>query len=234
MSIDNAVAASGIDAALLTPEFYHSVAQYLEAIEVALFMDQTQEKTPPTIQWQYQVPELGEGGSCSLFDQLAAQAYDLEKSLGGQTEKNQRLLQQVSLLVNFYRQHSSSDWFGIYQKRENLQGEIVLMKLAYYGAPSRAEFPLTNEFAAMSNNSSVGLSGKGRVINQVSAYRAAGGEYYTCDPQVNAEACLPVLNEQGDVLGIIDSETFLENTFTDKELALLIAIVVRLERILED
>lgn len=232
MSIEKMVAVSGIDAANLTSEFYLNVAQYQDAIEVALTHAQTQTQTQAALQWQYQVPELGEGGSCSLFDQLAAKPYDLEKSLGGRTEANQKLLRQVSVLVEFYRQHSRSDWFGIYQKRANPQGELVLMKLAYYGAPSRAEFPLTKEFAAMSNNSSVGLSGKGRVINQVSAYRAAGGEYYTCDPQVNAEACLPIMSEQGEVLGIVDSETFLEHTFVGKELALLLAIVLHLQRIL--
>ena len=38
------------------------------------------------------------------------------------------------------------------------------MQEAYVGAPSRAEFPLTEEFARTSNNSTVGLSGKARAL----------------------------------------------------------------------
>ena len=226
MSIENYLAASGIDPIQFTDEFYASVARFHKEIEVLPAHDISNEQ--PALHWQYQVPELGEGGTCSLFVQLAEEPYDLAKSLGGKTVLNETLLRQVTALVDFYRRHSTSDWFGVYQKRLNLQGESVLIKLAYYGAASRPEFPLTLEFAAMSNNSTVGLSGKGRIINQVNQYRAAGGEYYTCDPKVNAEACLPVLDKNGDVLGIVDSETFIEHTFVGEELALLVAIVLRL------
>jgi len=224
MLIDNYLQHCGIDPSHLTDEFYAQLAELSAMIEL--------DQSDPPVQWQYQVPELGEGGACSLFGQLADQPYDLEQTLGGKTAANEQLLKQVTALVNFYRQHSTSDWFGVYQKRVNPQGEPVLVKLAYYGAPSRPEFPLTAEFAAISNNSTVGLSGMGRIINQVDAYRAAGGEYYTCDPKVNAEACLPVLDQNGAVLGIVDSETFLEHTFVGRELALLVAVVLRLSWLL--
>lgn len=227
MSSDHYLSVSGIDRAELTPQFYTWLTQFQEHITAHL------EQAHPALQWHYQVPELGEGGACSLFGQLAAEPYDLAATLGGKTEHNQSLLRDVTALVDFYRQHSSSDWFGIYQQRQNPEGQSVLIKLAYYGAASRPEFPLTAEFAAMSNNSSVGMSGKGRIINHVGSYRSAGGEYYTCDPKVNAEACLPVLDAHGRVLGIVDSETFLENTFTGKELALLVAVVLCLSSILQ-
>ncbi len=97
------------------------------------------------------------------------------------------------------------------------------MKLSYFGAPSRAEFPLTAEFAAISNNVTVGLSGKARIINDVPAYLATGGEYYTCDPKVLAEACIPLFDGSGQVTGIIDSEAFAKDFFNGRELALLIA-----------
>jgi L-methionine (R)-S-oxide reductase len=222
MSLETYLAASGIDPVQFTAEFYAQLAQFQQDLDKHLT------QPAPTLQWQYQIPELGEGGACSLFGQLAAEPYDLAHSLGGKTAQNEALLRQATALVEFYRQHSTSDWFGIYQKRLNPQGESVLTKLAYYGAASRPEFPLTPEFAAISNNSTVGLSGKGRIINQVSQYRETGGEYYTCDPKVNAEACLPVLDGNGNVLGIVDSETFNEHTFIGKELALLVAIVLRL------
>ena len=115
-------------------------------------------------------------------------------------------------------------WFGIYQARQNPAGEAVLVKLSYFGAPSRAEFPLTAEFAAISNNSTVGLSGKARVINSVASYLQQGGEYYTCDPKVQAEACLPLYAQSGRILGIVDAEDFQPEVFNPQALALLVAV----------
>lgn len=178
----------------------------------------------PAVQWQYKVPELGEGGACSLFGQLADEPYDLTAILGGQNAANQHALARLSLISAFYREHSALDWFGIYQARTNLSGEPVLVKLAYYGAPSRAEFPLNSEFAKISNNSTVGLSGKAKVINDVAAYLGKGGEYYTCDPKVQAEACLPLFDQSGKIAGIIDAEDFNKNVFTADALALLVAV----------
>ena len=201
---------------------------------VAGFLQQYQQQlqrvqasaSAPEIQWQYQVPELGEGGACSLFGQLAEQPYDLAAILGGKTTANQQMLEQMTLVTRFYQSQSQSDWFGIYQRRVNPEGETVLVKLSYFGAPSRAEFPLTSEFAAMSNNSTVGLTGKARIINDVPAYLQQGGEYYTCDPKVLAEACIPLFDESGQVVGIIDSEAFQKQLFTADELALLIATAI--------
>lgn len=175
------------------------------------------------VQWQYEVPELGEGGSCSLFGKLAAEPYDLTAILAGKTPANHALLARLTAISRYYQSHSKSNWFGIYQKRQNSAGDTVLVKLSYFGEPSRAEFPLTTEFAAISNNSSVGLSGKARIINDVPAYLQQGGEYYTCDPKVLAEACLPLFNDTGHVLGIIDSEAFEKDVFCGDELALLVA-----------
>lgn len=240
MSIAFFMAHSGIDQAQLPPDFVTQVSNYQEQLQQ--FIESTEKDTQ--VQWQYQVPELGEGGSCSLFDQLSSTPYDLAARLGGPTAGNLQLLQQVTALVKFYQQHSGSQWFGVYQKIDQktdqkidqtdtgLDGNTVLVKLAYFGAASRAEFPLTPEFAAISNNSTVGISGKGRIINNVSAYLATGGEYYTCDPKVQAEACLPILAADGRVLGIIDSEAFTQNIFTGAELALLVAVATSLSTIL--
>lgn len=236
MSIAFFMAHSGIDQAQLPLDFGAQVSSYQEQLQQ--FIRSTEKDTQ--VQWQYQVPELGEGGSCSLFDQLSATPYDLAASLGGQTSDNLRLLQRVTALVKFYQQHSGSQWFGVYKKIDQKidqtptgsDGNSVLVKLAYFGAASRAEFPLTPEFAANSNNSTVGISGRGRIINNVSAYLATGGEYYTCDPKVQAEACLPILAVDGRVLGIIDSEAFTQNIFTGAELALLVAVATSLSSIL--
>ncbi|SEL57766.1 GAF domain-containing protein, putative methionine-R-sulfoxide reductase [Roseateles sp. YR242] len=184
------------------------------------------------VQWQFRVPELGEGGACSLFGQLAAEPYDLTRILGGESqqerEQNRQLVATATAVTTYYQRNSRSHWFGIYQARANTAGEPVLVKLAYFGAESRAEFPLTEAFAQGSNNSAVGLSGRGRVINDVAAFVAEGGGYYTCDPKVKAEACLPLFNEAGSVVGILDSEAFDTGFFSGDELALVVAVAAHL------
>ena len=227
MSIVRYLNLSGLLSATETQQqaLQQAVAHYVQQYQQHLQSVQASEPAP-AIQWQYQVPELGEGGACSLFGQLADAPYDLTGILGGKTATNQQLLQQMSCISAFYQSHSKSDWFGIYQRRVNPQGETVLVKLSYFGAPSRAEFPLTAEFAAISNNSTVGLSGKARIINDVPAYLQQGGEYYTCDPKVLAEACIPLYDDGGQVVGIIDSEAFQKDLFVADELALLIATAI--------
>lgn len=178
----------------------------------------------PAVTWQYQVPELGEGGACSLFGHLSDQPYDLSTILEGRTAANMQALQKLTQIVQFYHQQSGADWFGIYQARTNTEQQSVLVKLAYVGAPSRAEFPLNTEFAKISNNSTVGLTGKARVINNVKRYLAEGGEYYTCDPSVQAEACLPLFDQSGKIVGIVDAENFTQDVFTADAMALLVAV----------
>ena len=204
-----------------------SVASYQQQLQQ--FLANT---TGAEVKWQYQVPELGEGGACSLFGHLADEPYDLSAILGGKTDANQQALQVLNNIAAFYQQQSGLDWFGIYQARDNVQGERVLVKLAYYGAPSRAEFPLNTEFAKISNNSTVGLTGKAKVINDVAAYLGTGGEYYTCDPKVQAEACLPLFDQSGKIVGIVDAEDFNKNVFTADAMALLVAVCLTIPALL--
>lgn len=227
MLIDQYLSRSGIQKQDLPSDFSTLFAGYQSQLS------NLAQASPESLKWQYQVPELGEGGSCSIFDQLAAEPYDLTAILGGKTTANVQMLGQLQSIVDFYQRQSASQWFGVYQKRQNQHGDTVLVKLAYFGAASRAEFPLTAEFAAMSNNSTVGMTGKARIINDVGVYLAAGGEYYTCDPKVQSEACLPLLADDGSVLGIIDSEAFSKNMFVEKELALLLSVVTALAGILQ-
>lgn len=195
------------------------------AIEQAVTTLKTQlaAAAAPAVTWSYQVPELGEGGACSLFGQLADEPYDLAAILG-QNEATTAALSQLTAVVQNYQHTNDSDWFGIYQQRQNPQGETVLVKLGYFGAASRAEFPLTEEFAQISNNSTVGITGKAKVINDVTAYLTAGGEYYTCDPKVLSEACLPLFNGKGELAGIIDAEAFKRQAYHTEALVRLVAI----------
>jgi L-methionine (R)-S-oxide reductase len=58
----------------------------------------------------------------------------------------------------------------------------------------------------------------------VAAYLGTGGEYYTCDPKVQAEACLPLFDQSGKITGIVDAEDFNKNVFTADAMALLVAV----------
>src|SRR5206468_690344 len=99
---------------------------------------------------------------------------------------------------------------GIYRKTQMRNGETVLVKESYLGVMSRPEFPLTQEFAEHSNNSTVGLTGKAVIIQDV---RAHAGPYYNCDSKVNSELCVPIINQNNAIIGIIDAESFKPNHF---------------------
>lgn len=156
--------------------------------------------------FRYRVPELSEDGACSLVEELADEPYDLSVWFGGETEAARSLLTNFNALVDSVNQKVGADWLGIY-RRAGEGKDARLVKLAYQGLPSRAEFPLTEEFAAGSNNSRVGLTGWGVLIDDVAAWRAEGGGYYECDPKVKSEVCLPIVDEHDRVLGILDAES---------------------------
>lgn len=172
----------------------------------------------PELKLEYQVPLLGEGGTCSLFGELDETPFNLGNEL---TQVELDYLPKIQSVVNWVQENTNVDWFGVYLARNNKNNERVLTKLAYFGAPSRAEFPLTEEFAPLSNNTSVGLTGEKRLINSVAEYRENGGEYYTCDPKVNSELCWPIFSDENsqslqhepEILGIIDAESFKEHQF---------------------
>ena len=180
----------------------------------------------PETRWQYQIPELGEGGACSLFGYLQDEPFNLADFISNDSNTNSKLAQLQSI-VNYVHAQTGVDWYGIYQSTDTDEGK-QLLKLAYHGVPSRPLFPLTEVFAAGSNNVQVALSQKGRIINNVEKYLAQGGEYYTCDPKVKSEVCLPLFNAQNECVGIIDAEAFDNDFFDDKVLAILIACCIKI------
>ncbi|MDX2109127.1 MAG: histidine kinase [Verrucomicrobiota bacterium] len=163
--------------------------------------------------YSYPVPELSANGSCSLVHTLARAPYDLAQALGGRSARNTESLVRLHRLINQVQAMTGVGWMGIYQARRVAAGQRALVKLAYYGAPSRAEFPLNPDFARLSNNSTVGLTGRACIIGDVSLHTCEGNPFYVCDARVQSEACLPILNEFGETLGIIDAESFEQNTF---------------------
>ncbi len=212
------------------------------AVNPALLLEQLNQwcnSHKPTLSLSYQVPMLGEGGTCSLFGELDDSPFDLMTEL---REHELSVVEQVQSVVDWVKHKTRVDWFGVYLSRENLRSEKVLTKLAYFGSHSRAEFPLSETFSKLSNNVSVGLTGQQKVINDVSDYRAQGGEYYTCDPKVQSELCLPIFeanhnclqngpnnylaetSENPKIIGIIDAECFATNCF-DEETQMIFSVV---------
>jgi len=176
--------------------------------------------------YQYSVPMLSEDGSCSIVDEMAPVPYDLTGILGGRTEQSTRRLALLERLVERAQETTGTDWLGIYQRRMDAKGAPVLVKLSYVGRPSRAEFPLTREFAERSTNSTVGLTGRAIVIDDVRQHVGAGGGFYVCDADVQSEACVPILDERRAVAGIIDAEAKPAAFFNAERLAVIAALAL--------
>lgn len=162
------------------------------------------------------VPKVAEGGGCSLVNEKEDKPYDLAVLLGKNDAVTAALWKMNGFVVEL-NQEICADWVGIYRRVKKEDGAEVLLKVAYLGAISRAEFPLTEEFAAHSNNSTVGLSGKPVLVQSVNDY---DGPYYQCDPSVQSEYCSPVLKD-GVVEGIIDVESFKTEFFDQEKIALI-------------
>ena len=180
----------------------------------------------PDSLYTYRVPMLTEDGSCSIVDELAPVPYDLRAILGGASEQTTRRLALLERLAERTQETTGAEWVGIYQKRINPARIEVLVKLAYVGVPSRAEFPLTREFAERSTNSTVGLTGRATVIEDVAKHVESGGGFYVCDDGVQSEACVPILDERRDVVGIVDAEAKPKGFFGGDRLAVLAALAL--------
>ena len=177
--------------------------------------------------YRYEVPLISEDGSCSLIDEIDPVAYDLSRILGGESEANTRKLKLLNIMVTRATMVTGTDWVGIYQRRLNAVGNTVLVKLAYRGRPSRAEFPLNAEFAKGSTNSAVGLSGQAKLIDDVAAYQAEGGGFYVCDDAVQSEMCVPIFDApDGKVIGIIDAEASPKAFFNADRQAAMVAMAL--------
>ena len=176
--------------------------------------------------YTYPVPMLSDDGTCSVVDEMAPVPYDLTGILGGRSEQATRRLALLERLVERAQETTGCDWVGVYQRRATPAGSPVLVKLSYVGRPSRAEFPLTAAFAEGSTNSTVGLTGRSLVIDDVKRHVEAGGAFYVCDGEVQSEACLPLLDETREVLGIVDAEAKPLSFFGPKRLARLAALAL--------
>ena len=169
----------------------------------------------------YKVPKLSPDGSCSIVDELDDRPYNLKETLhdnGFKDEDIYSLVGKLDKVVEFLHKEIGADWTGIYKKLNKAKGP-ALVKLAYRGNPSRAEFPLAEKFAEHSNNSTVGLSGKAVLIKSLNEHLEAGKPYYECDNKVQSELCVPIFGKDNEIIGIIDLEAFQENFFDEVKIA---------------
>ena len=176
--------------------------------------------------YTYPVPMLSEDGTCSMVNEMAPAPYDLTAILGGRNERTTRRLALLERLVERAQETTGADWIGIYQRRPDAKGALVLAKVSYVGLPSRAEFPLTREFAERSTNATVGLTGHATVIDDVGKHVEAGGGFYVCDTGVQSEACVPILDDARQVVGIVDAEAKPLAFFTGERLAVIAALAL--------
>ena len=187
-----------------------ALADHIPVIEKAIHDFIAQLGTPMEVSndalYRYQVPLMSDDGTCSLIEEMNPVLYDLAKLLGGESEATTRKLKLLNILATRATMVTGADWVGLYQRRNIGTGSDALVKFAYRGRPSRAEFPLNAEFAARSTNSAVALSGQAKIIDDVSAHVEAGGGFYVCDQGVQSEFCVPIQDADGKVIGIIDAE----------------------------
>jgi putative methionine-R-sulfoxide reductase with GAF domain len=172
--------------------------------------------------YKYKVPQISKDGTCIINDKNLT-TFNLAERLGlkfdvSKLKKHpvtQSLWRLFSILSDLHTD-TLPDWIGVYKKHtHNKTGQEVLLKLSYFGNPSRAEFPLTEEFAKISNNSFVGINGQAVLINNLENFE---GPYYECDNNVQSEFCCPILNREGEIIGIIDTESFQKDFFNQEKI----------------
>lgn len=188
---------------------------------------------------RYRVPRVTEDGTCSNPKDLLPVPFDLlssiyDKSLDDDSSDTRAILKRQWVLSSFVKelaQRTTADWVGVYRRVPSPQvpGQLALCKEAYVGAPSRPLFPLTEDFAENSNNSTVGLSGKAILISDT---RKLDDDtpYYVCDGSVRAEFCVPIFGPGNDVIGIIDAEAFKPGHFTPERALTVLAFAEALGR----
>lgn len=180
--------------------------------------------------WTY--PQASkEPGVCSRkmapepFDAVDAARYIAPESQPPSETATLARLRGLRAVCAAVAERVGAEWCGVYQivppsaELPKFGGDDRapnLLKLAYIGAPSRPLFPLTAAFAEGSNNSTVAMSGVAVVYHDVRQL-PTDAPYYVCDGQVLAEACVPIFGVDGNVIGIMDCESFSAEVFRPAE-----------------
>jgi len=175
---------------------------------------------------EYRVPKLNEDGTCSRKHELEAAPFLLSSALPASVDaagaEATEALWRLKRVCEGVRAAYGLEWFGLYLSV--LDGEHQsLLKVGYVGEESRPLFPLTEEFAEHSNNSTVAMSGAAVIVQDTHAYE---GPYYQCSGKVRSEFCLPLFGAAGEVIGIIDAECWRPEAFTPEVVLQVCAVAV--------
>lgn len=168
----------------------------------------------------YDVPVVSGQGNCAGSDCLGS--FNAEEYLPFLIDEDKaELLLAMDHIMQEMIEVDQVDWCGVYLKipaQEHYElFHNSLLKICYRGAVSRGLFPLTESFAKQSNNSTVGLTGEAVTVDDVQDYVTAGGCYYECDRRVRSEYCHPLFDHDGDVIGIVDIESFTPKSFSESK-----------------
>lgn len=189
-------------------------------------VDRATPPASPTDILTYRIPLLGPGGSCSIKDELDPNPFDL-REWSGSSKQDLLRVARLDRLVEALHERSGADWSGIYRRSADPAGGETLVKEAYRGRPSRPLFPLTEDFAKISNNVTAVLEASSILVEDVEDHIATGGSYYECDASVRSEFCWPIMDGTS-VIGLIDLESFESSWFTEarRELARAVGRVI--------
>lgn len=153
------------------------------------------------------------------------------KQLSNSTELSKNLLTNTKLIGLVCTSRGRLGTLVLKIEGTNRFREEQLLKVAYTGAPSRAIFPLTEEFSKISNNSFCAMNAYRTIIQNTDAYE---GPYYVCDVNVKSEYCAALFGSGQnnfnqpdekdeekikDVTGLVDAEVWRVNAFTDEVVA---------------
>ena len=147
---------------------------------------------------RYIQPKLDPDGNCPIVKEPGDE-YDLTTLLENPKQKPllMDLVVRLDRLVRWVNQQNDVSWLGVY-----LQHGDNLIKYAYQGAMSKAEFEISIENREKSVNARVFMDDKPVVIEDV--FKVDG--YYRCDASVRAELCCPIHGKDGKPMGIFDCE----------------------------
>lgn len=90
-----------------------NVEQQLINAELEKLEQYLNSNAAPAVRWQYQIPELGEGGACSLFGYLQDEPFNLNDYVSQNTQTTAKLA-QLQLIVDYVIENTQLDWYGIY------------------------------------------------------------------------------------------------------------------------
>lgn len=184
---------------------------------------------------QYRVPRVEDGLTCGVG--MVQNPFELRWAVELQEEAHLTRLNRLYTALHWVKEKTCLDWVGLYQKIDQPQiptyidddygheaGSPSLVKICYWGAPSRALFPLSPGFARRSNNSRCFLEQQPVLAQDIEQLKRDGAPYYECDPEVSSEICIPI-SWRGLDVGLFDGEARVSQFFNPERLLTCLTLV---------